>query len=737
MRKFLYNLFCLLLFILIFPLSIKAADYRADSVMVKYKGENELVLLKLKNETVEQALRRLRNDPRVSLAEPNYLYRAGLTPSDTNISNQWYLKRIAAFEAWEINYKAEDVVVAVIDSGVQISHPDIRSNLWLNHRETISGTDSDNNGYVDDIHGWDFVNNVNDPSPKFTEGFTEAGITHGTAVAGIIGATGDNSQGVAGLSWQVRLMALKALDDQGNGDTFTVIEALNYAIDHGAHIINLSFVGGGYSQLMVDVLKRAKEKGIIVLAPAGNELINGQGVNLNQNPNYPVCYKDENGEPLVFGVAATNGLDIKTSFSGYGSDCIAISAPGVSFYSTAVYAPERSAAGSFFNQYYDGYWSGTSMAVPVVSGSLALVMGTNPSLSGTEALKILIETADGIDHLNPDYVNQLGSGRINVFQAVLEAYFRLQQSEALLAVAPGAGAEPFITVFDPTGQARLRFLAFAREFKDGVEIAVGDVDGDGEDDIIVAPSGNKEAEIRIFSAQGDFKGNFLALPPTYRGGVSLAIIDRGRFDGKKEIVVAASGPGFAPEVRFFTHDGVMTDAWRAYDDSFNSGISLSVGNIIGLSGEEIVTVPAGGKVAEVKVFSAKGFLHSRFVAERKEEETGWRVAALDVDGSARRFNAEIILSRRAGEPIVTVADFRGIVRQQWRAYREPFSGEVMIGGADLNNNGYLDLIASPPYGGDAHIAFFNNQGNFQGSFYAFEPTFAKGATFAVLLNKEL
>jgi len=215
------------------------------SIIVKFSKEKLIREIALaRNQTVSQMIAYYSKLPGVEYAEPNYIVRAAIFPSDTHYTDQWYLKRINVASAWDINNTSKNIIVAVVDSGVQILHPDIKPNLWVNNSEIPSNNkDDDKNGLVDDIYGWDFVNNFADPSPKFKKGFTEGGIIHGTVVAGIAAARGNNNQGVTGISWQTKIMSLKALDDQGNGNMTAVIKSVDYAVSKGANIINLSFVG--------------------------------------------------------------------------------------------------------------------------------------------------------------------------------------------------------------------------------------------------------------------------------------------------------------------------------------------------------------------------------------------------------------------------------------------------------------------------------------------------------------
>ena len=349
------------------------------------------------------------------LFSPLLSVEAGITPNDPYYLRQWYLPKIEADSAWTKIRETPDIIVAVIDSGVDINNPDLKNNIWVNKKEVAGNNlDDDNNGFIDDVNGWDFVNNVPDPSPKFDSGWTEAGISHGTMVSGIIGAEGNNYIGVTGVTWKVNLMPLRVLHDTGEGKISSVVRAIDYAVANGADIINLSFVTYNYSDSLYNAITRAYKAGVIVVAAAGNDQTNGEGRNTSKSPIYPACMDGPNGENMVIGVAATDALDQKAPFSSYGFDCIDITAPGISFFNTITYGGNAQAV----NPNYDGYWSGTSMAAPVVSGVMALVAQVNPDLSRSEIVNLVLGSANNISLLNPTYLGQLGHGRVNANQAV-------------------------------------------------------------------------------------------------------------------------------------------------------------------------------------------------------------------------------------------------------------------------------------------------------------------------------
>ncbi|MDX6437501.1 MAG: hypothetical protein QOF45_84, partial [Gaiellaceae bacterium] len=338
---------------------------------------------------LDAVLRRLRSDPRVRFAEPNYKLHALAMPNDTAVGQLWGLVNsgqaikgvagtpdadIDADQAWGVSTGSSSVVVGVIDTGVDFSHPDLggsmtsSSVMWTNPGETgggreSNGVDDDANGYVDDWRGWDWANDDNNPQDD---------MSHGTHVAGTIGALGNNGQGVAGVNWNVKIMALKFLDSVGNGDLADAVEALRYATTMGARITNNSWGGGGFSQAMFDAIKAADLRGALFVAAAGNSAANNDAA-----PVYPASYD----VPNVISVAATDQDDVLASFSNRGRASVDLGAPGTQVYSTIP-------GGG-----YDWY-SGTSMASPHVAGTAALAAAAFPGATGAGLKALLLRTVD-------------------------------------------------------------------------------------------------------------------------------------------------------------------------------------------------------------------------------------------------------------------------------------------------------------------------------------------------------
>ncbi|MEI6378401.1 MAG: S8 family serine peptidase [Candidatus Falkowbacteria bacterium] len=702
----------------------------AQSVLVQCANGKIFSSETSRGQSIEQAIAAWSTYPGVSFAEPNPVYKAAAIPTDYYISNQWYLKRIKAPQAWDIIRDAPDVTVAVIDSGVQISHPDLKDNLWVNQGEIPgNGIDDDRNGYIDDVNGYDFVNKTADPSPKFQPGFTEDGVTHGTVVAGVLGAAGNNTLGVTGVAWRVNIMALKVMDDRGETRADKVVEAINYAVRNKANIINLSFIGSGYSKALEDAIRRAYEAGIVVVAAGGNDLSAGHGQFLDNKPMYPVCMDGKPGENMVIGVAATNALDEKTSFSGYGKKCIDIAAPGMSIFSTTVYSPRHKIGENYFTKYYDGYWSGTSLAVPQVSGALALIMQANPGLRAKEAADVLLSSADNIYGVNQQYYAQLGTGRLDLLNAVVTAKARISPWKANLLVAD----------YDVLGMVKvIRNNAIINEFQafatgTPLSIAGGDVDGDGLPEIVAASALDNRPEIRVFSQQGKLKKSWLAFPSAFKGGINLAVADVNQ-DGQAEII-AAAGPGAQPEVKIYTAQGKLLKTFLAYDAKFRGGVKIAIGELYGNAGVQIITIPATNSPAQVRIFNVQGKILTQFYAYDQKIRGSFNLAIADVRGLASRESEIVVAGGKGLEPYLKFFSPSGRLVRRFAAYNTKFLGGVNVAAGDLDNDGLDEVVTGPEISGTPNVAWYKVSGRLLTTSFVAKKENKNGVNVAVFYSK--
>ncbi|HZJ41840.1 MAG TPA: S8 family serine peptidase, partial [Patescibacteria group bacterium] len=551
---------------------------------------------------------------------------ANLLPNDPFYSNQWYLSRIGAEKAWSKISSTPNTVIAVIDSGVQIDHPDLKANIWKNEKEVAGdGIDNDGNGFIDDVNGWDFASNTPDPSPKLSDGWTEAGVSHGTLVAGIIAAEGNNKKGVSGLTWKAQIMPLKALNDRGEGKVSDVIRAIDYAINNGAHIINFSFTSLNYSEGLQEAIYRAHQAGIMIVAAAGNEQASGQGYDIDETRLYPACYDGRLiGENMVIGVAATDALDQKTTFSSYGSACVDISAPGISFYNTVT---NFNVVGA--DKYYDGYFSGTSLAAPLVTATLALISEANPELDRREIVNILFATSDNINAINPAYTGKLGNGRLNVDKAVAMAKEKLYSRLGRLIVVPmgesqdNQGSE-INGAKVSASNGDLVYKLPIDEMDLGASFVTGDINGDSLEDIAFGVAPGKEPLVKIYNHLGKLITQFLAYEKDFRGGVNIALADFDN-DGRQEIIVAPASNG-RPEIKIFDNNGNLKNTYTVIDGFWRGGLNVATGNIDGRGEPEIIVSFAKGNEPQIRILSAKGNLLGIFLAYEKNFRGGVNIA---------------------------------------------------------------------------------------------------------------
>jgi subtilisin family serine protease len=342
---------------------------------------------------IPTALNFYRRQPGILFAEPNYIIRADAIPNDPRFPDLWGLDNdlsifgkdtdIDAPEAWDIITNSSGIVVASIDSGVDYNHVDLSANIWTNPGEIPgNGLDDDNNGFVDDIHGWDFVGDDNVPlDPN----------GHGTHTSGTIGAVGNNNIGVTGVCWRVKIMVLRFLNAAGEGSTANAIKCIEYATEMGADLSNNSWGGGGYSQALYNAISLAP----LFIAAAGND-----GVNNDFSPHYPASYD----LPNIISVAATNIIDWKASFSNYGRRSVDLAAPGSNILSTLP-----------GNNY--GSNNGTSMAAPHVAGVAALIMSAT-NLSDAQVKDAILSSVDTVFNLR---WRVSSGGRLNAEQALQNA----------------------------------------------------------------------------------------------------------------------------------------------------------------------------------------------------------------------------------------------------------------------------------------------------------------------------
>lgn len=638
--------------------------------------------------------------------------------NDPYFDEQWYLRHIGVPTAWNDSLGFEGIIVAVIDSGVDTGHPDLKDNIWRNDGEVPGdGIDNDRNGYIDDVRGWDFVGEDNDPRPEVTASDNAVGMHHGTINAGIIAARGDNGIGISGVTWQTTIMPIRALNSNGSGDPYEVVRAVEYAVHNGAKIINMSFTGSTENETLRIALRQAYDRGVFVVAAAGNAPEGGVPDDLDRDPLYPICLDSGSSENFIYGVAAVDQNDAKATFSNFGAGCVDGSAPGTRFIGTQVVDPERPS----FGEPYGGYFNGTSLAAPVISGVAALMRAMNPKLTPKQITNMLTESSFDISALNPGYFGKIGRGRVDAAKAIALTKDTLHAAPVavpttqsllspgtggtLLVTAPGPGRAPDVRLFTTDGLFVRGFLAYPEGFKGGVTLAVAKFDGNSRQTIVTGAGAGGSPQIRIFNVNTQAIGGFLAYDPAFTGGIDVAV---GNIEGDvSDEIITGAGPGGGPHVRSFDGRGNALGGFFAFDKTFRGGVDVAAGDVDGDDKAEIIAASGKGRVTTVRIFRKDGTLLAEAKPFGETDTFGASVEAVDIDGDG---TVEILVRTLAkgGEVRFVDGDGKPIVAKPTAPY----------------------LVGS---GKDAQpvVTSFARNGTANG-FYAYEPKFTGGVRAGIV-----
>ncbi|MFW0862375.1 MAG: S8 family serine peptidase [Candidatus Komeilibacteria bacterium] len=600
------------------------------------------------------------------------------TSNDPLNTELYYLDEINIEQAWDYTTGSNRVVVAVIDTGIDMDHPDIYENIWVNTDE-IAGdnVDNDNNGYVDDINGWDFIRNEADPNPKFDAGYSELGIDHGTLVAGIIGARGNNNYGIAGVNWQVSLMSLIALDGYGNGSTADVVDAIDYAVANGADIINMSLVGAVTDNNLSTAIKRAYDAGVVVVAAVGNESVGDKGqdnsVDLVTSPRYPVCIDGSVGDNHILGVGSIDMLNKKSLFSNYGSECLDINAPGEYFYGLNIYQP-------IFADYRDkfsGYWSGTSLATPLVAGAAALIKAYRPALTNQEIYNLILDNADNIDANNPNYRGKMGKGKLNL-ASIFEQAKNIVNIETGVMVSSKGGFSSDIYEYNEAGELITQFNAFA-DYTGGVNITKIT---DNNTQYIVAAQANGNL-IKVFDTQGNLINEW-----------EVSGLNRLKVNNLNNRIVVWSEDYNNSLIKLYTLGGDLLNEFAVSApvyDIFAGDIDQDNVNEINILGKGMVLI-----------YNQLGRLDSKILLD-------------GTAGSLAILGNNIITGAHSGlYPEIKVYSLSGELIRSFNAYNENFKGGIDISANDNN------ILVGPGNTGGPHLRSFNIMGNLQYEFFTLD-----------------
>ncbi|MDX2022673.1 MAG: discoidin domain-containing protein [Deltaproteobacteria bacterium] len=477
--------------------------------------------------TADEAIVQLRAAGLVQSAERNFIimpFANAVTPNDPRFGELWGLKKIQAPEAWSFGTGSATIVVGISDTGVDYNHPDLAANIWTNPGEIAgNGKDDDNNGYVDDVRGWDWLNNDNDPMDDHG---------HGTHVSGTIGAVGNEGVGVAGINWRVKLVPLRFLGSSG-GTLWAGAQTILYAAKIKARVLNASWGCSGpscYSSYLEDAIKQLNTAGGLFAAAAGNNY----GNNNDSYPTYPANYDVAN----VLVVAATDSNDNLANFSNYGPTKVHIAAPGVSILSSLP-----------GNKY--AAWNGTSMATPHVAGVAALILSNQPNLTVAQLRDKILSTADKVSALT----GKVSSGaRLNAQKAVFADNVP-SAVPANLKATPGVRNDVTVT-FDAVADAD---VAAYRVFWGTTSLAYTEQRDLAIDQTQLYLSGLPAGKTHFFTVQAiDRAGNASAKAPEVSAGIVDATPPPQVIDLQANTI-----PGNPALVHVSTASGQFSSYWAA------------------------------------------------------------------------------------------------------------------------------------------------------------------------------
>ncbi|PIR76136.1 MAG: hypothetical protein COU32_03765 [Candidatus Magasanikbacteria bacterium CG10_big_fil_rev_8_21_14_0_10_42_10] len=593
------------------------------------------------------------------------------------LAKQWAYNDTGVYTAWTETQGSRDVIVAVIDNGFDMLHPDIQANAWKNTDEIAdNGIDDDHNGYIDDVWGWSFIPEdlnkdgfldaqellgTNNPRPR-PEGLTAAEkqegiIHHGTVVAGLIGAVGNNGKGISGVAQQVRLMNIRVVDESGSGTFIMLDEAIRYAVDNGADVINMSLVGPTSEDLR-SAIEYAYEKGVVIVAAAGNSR-----QDLNQSPLYPLCEDAGLSEQHILGVSSINEAHQISPFSNYGSSCIDITAPGDGVTSTVRFSPTNG-----LHDQYIGGWHGTSFAAPLVSGTAALIKVIEPSWGPKEIYTAILSTVQHTSGQDESVYEELfGKGLLQVDKAVAYARERVTSKKGfqdVLVVSPLKGmsedSKQFLSSFDYT------------DILTGVDdIASYMVDGHLQY-VTAVKKNNTERTITTYS---DTWKPVTSFSISARGPVHLAVYDH-------DLFVA---PAYADTVLFqrYSLDGLLLSEFHIKTKHQGVALTISEGGTLYTYAAEPGLVVNTFEVPydqSSSQFSVSSMIH-----------VGSIISA-DIDGDQKE---EIVVGGAIGErPIISYYENDGILKRTYTVYGAYTDG-FSLKAVDYDSDGKDDILTIP------------------------------------------
>ncbi|MFB6181988.1 MAG: S8 family serine peptidase [Candidatus Magasanikbacteria bacterium] len=610
----------------------------------------------------------------------------------------WQYQKVDLKGAWDKTTGSKSTVIAVIDNGFDHLHPDLIQNTWKN-RDEIPGNniDDDGNGYVDDVWGWSFVsedyNNdgeisqreemgSNNPRPNIFDlrEVSEKTVHHGTAVAGLIGAKGDNGLAGTGVNWDVSLMNLKVVDNDGAGTVENFPHAVRYAVNNGADVISFSLVGNmdneEEKQDIESAIDYAYKNGVALVAAGGN-----RRRNLNKNPRQPVCadssFEDE--EEKILGVNPITKDEHLARFSNFGSKCIDIVAPGINLSSTVRYAP-----GFGLDKKFGGGWSGSSFAVPFVSGVAGLIKSIQPDWGPKKIYDAMFKTAYGEKEKDEvKYRDLFGAGLVQADEAIDFAWERLETDTNIGGLTTvNKGGKNNRVIFS---ESELNSDFF--NLIDGKDRVKKIQKGNKKTIVLIQKNEKIEAEILSNNSGNWKKIDSFSVLSTVQPGFSIKGVGFGDInqDGVDELVFGYSdNEGSA--LRMFRKDGLLLKE-RKLNDALNSFTIMD-----SIKKDKIAILAQGEKKSYVSFLNSNLFESKRF----EVYFSGNEINSGNIDNDKE---LELIISSfKDSEPLLGYLEQDGTIKRRFYSYdpgyRQDF--DTLIG--DINSDSKDEIITIPEKG---------------------------------------
>ena len=500
-------------------------------------------------------------------------------------------------------------------------------------------------------------------------------------------------------------MSLRAINSQGQGNTYDIARAIDYAVKNGANVINLSFVGSKSDHILGSAIQRAYQAGVAVVAAAGNET--SFGVNLDEKIKYPVCYDfDKN---MVLGVGAVDSENKISSFSNFGKNCIDIMAPGEGFYSTQVFQPEL----RDFKNAYGNSWSGTSFAAPLISGTIALLKTIDPNFTIAEIYRLIKENATDISFKNFNRRKKIGSGLLNINQTLLAAR-KLKRSRSLsLITIPTKGINPEIKFFDQKNND-IDIQKLKPDYNNySYQISSGDLNEDNQNEIIITQTNWQGTRVSVYDKNLILINNFHL---DFKSPINVEVGDV--YNNGREKIVIGSPANTEPRVYIYDSQGKLLNNFLVYDQKFKGGVAVAIGDVDEDYRNEIITAPAGNGGPHIRIFDKNGGLKGQFFAGNKDFRGGLNISVGNLNND--RQEEIVIAPKNNSSPYILVYDLNGKLISNFLAYTKNFKKEVSIEIADTNSDYHNEIITSAGAGGGPHVRIFDLSGNLIKQFFAYD-----------------